>query len=384
MSMTYLNDFLLNISALYRYTQKYFDRNLAPYSIGSGQLFFLLLIYENEGISMQQLALMADIDKGTTTKSIRRLDEEGYVEVRTDENDKRVKRLYTTEKCGTIINDLYSMRNEFVNQLMKGLDEDAKATVTARTKLIVRNAREIVPEEDSSEPVRFGGIQKLTLLDYPGQVACTIFTAGCNMRCPFCHNKDLVFIPENMDYIETDDILAFLKKRGGIIDAVCISGGEPLLQSGLPEFMRQVRELGYKIKLDTNGLFPDRLKDVVREGLVDYVAMDIKNCPDRYSLTAGLGESTAFMDRIQESIAYLKEGHVDYEFRTTVLKDFHTEEDLLRLAEWIAPAKAYYLQQFVDSGRCIENGLSAYSEEEMRHLCTSVQTIIPNTQLRGI
>ena len=383
MSMTYLNDFLLNISALYRYTQKYFDRNLAPYSIGSGQLFFLLLIYENEGISMQQLALMADIDKGTTTKSIRRLDEEGYVEVRTDENDKRVKRLYTTEKCGTIINDLYSMRNEFVNQLMKGLDEDAKATVTARTKLIVRNAREIVPEEDSSEPVRFGGIQKLTLLDYPGQVACTIFTAGCNMRCPFCHNKDLVFIPENMDYIETDDILAFLKKRGGIIDAVCISGGEPLLQSGLPEFMRQVRELGYKIKLDTNGSFPERLEMLIREGLADRVAMDVKNSPSLYAETAGIAglDLTPFA----KSRDLLLSGMVEAEFRTTVVKGLHTEESLIEAAKWIAGAPEYYLQQFKDSGDILAPGsFSAFDREEMLALAEAVRPYVPSVQVRGV
>ncbi|MBR0229928.1 MAG: MarR family transcriptional regulator, partial [Erysipelotrichaceae bacterium] len=178
--MNYQNDFLINVSALYRFTQKYFDRHMAGFNLGSGQLVFLLLVNEHEGITMQQLSVYADIDKGTTTKSIKRLVDEGYVEIRSDENDKRIKRIYSLKKARDIINDLYALRNEFTGQVMKNLDdEEAEKQVAALHRMVV-NAREVVPDESYAQ-IKLGGIQKLTLLDYPGKVACTVFTAGCNM-----------------------------------------------------------------------------------------------------------------------------------------------------------------------------------------------------------
>lgn len=381
--MNYQNDFLINISALYRYTQRYFDKNMAGFNIGSGQMIFLLLIYEHEGITMQQLTDMADIDKGTTTKSIKKLVDEGYVEIKVDETDKRVKRVYTTKKAAGIINDLYGFRNEFVNQLMKNLDEETIEREMRVMDTITRNAKEIVPDESYSQ-IKIAGLQKLTLLDYPGQVACTIFTAGCNMKCPFCHNKDLVFIPENFVPEDPDDIIEFLNKRKGIIDAVCITGGEPMLQAGLLDFLKQVKELGYKVKVDTNGLFPDRLKKVVESGYVDYIAMDIKNSLDKYGQTTGIAENDNLTRQIRKSINYLLSDVIDYEFRTTVVREFHTKEDLVEAARMIKGAKNYYLQQFVDSGRCIEAGFTAYSKEEMLDIQKEIQKIIPNVQLRGV
>lgn len=381
--MNYQNDFLINVSALYRYTQKYFDKNMAVFNIGSGQMVFLLLIYEHEGISMQQLSEMADIDKGTTTKSIRKLIDENFVEIRTDENDKRVKRIYTTKKAAGIINDLYRFRNDYVNQLMKGLDEETINREIGVIEQITQNAREIVPD-DSYSDIKIAGLQKLTLLDYPGQVACTIFTAGCNMKCPFCHNKDLVFIPENSTYEDPDDIIEFLAKRRGIIDAVCITGGEPTLQAGLIDFIRQIKEMGYKVKVDTNGLNPTRLKQIVESGYVDYIAMDVKNSLGKYALTAGVIEADNLQKQIKKSINYLLSDVIDYEFRTTVVRQFHTKEDLIEIARMIRGAKHYYLQQFVDSGRCIEEGFTAYSKDEMQELCDEVRKIIPEVQLRGV
>ena len=381
--MNYQNDFLINVSALYRYTQKYFDKNMAVFNIGSGQMVFLLLIYEHEGISMQQLSEMADIDKGTTTKSIRKLIDENYVEIRTDDTDKRVKRIYTTKKAAGIINDLYRFRNDYVNQLMKNLDEETIDREIAVIQQITQNAREIVPD-DSYSDIKIAGLQKLTLLDYPGQVACTIFTAGCNMKCPFCHNKDLVFIPENSTYEDPDDIIEFLARRKGIIDAVCITGGEPTLQSGLLDFLRQIKELGYKVKVDTNGLNPTRLKQIVESGYVDYIAMDIKNSLGKYAMTAGVIEADNLLKQVKKSINYLLSDVIDYEFRTTVVRQVHTKEDLIEIAKMIKGAKHYYLQQFVDSGRCIEEGFTAYSKEEMQELCDEVRKIIPDVQLRGV
>ena len=228
------------------------------------------------------------------------------------------------------------------------------------------------------------GLQKLSLLDFPGLVACMIFTAGCNLRCPCCHNAGLV-LPELMpgQGLAEDEVLDFLGKRRGVLDGVCVTGGEPLLHPDLPGFLGRVRELGFRIKLDTNGSFPDRLRSVVEAGLVDYVAMDIKNSPPCYGKTVGVPEAN--LEKFTESREYLLSDVVDYEFRTTVVKGLHTRESLLEAAEWIRGAKRWYLQQFRDSGSLIQgNGLSAFSEEEMRELLTAVQTVLPAAKLRGI
>ncbi len=228
------------------------------------------------------------------------------------------------------------------------------------------------------------GLQKLTLLDFPGKVACTVFTGGCNFRCPFCHNAPLV-LPER---IESDPdgeatVLSFLKKRQGILDGVAITGGEPLLQKDIAAFLEKVRALGFQIKLDTNGSFPLRLEELVGAGLVDYVAMDIKNSPALYGKTAGVPDLD--LAPIERSKAFLLEGRVDYEFRTTVVKGLHTRESLVDAAKWIAGAKAYYLQQFKDSGDVLEiEGLSAFTDEEMHALTEAVRPYVPVAALRGV
>jgi len=228
--------------------------------------------------------------------------------------------------------------------------------------------------------MKFDGIQKLTLLDYPGQVACTLFFGGCDFRCPFCHNASLVLAPEGT--IGEEEILAFLRRRRGVLDGVCVTGGEPLLQSGLLPFLRQVRSLGYLIKLDTNGSFPDRLKAAVSSGLLDYVAMDIKNSLPRYAQTAGLEKlDTA---PVEESVRFLLSGAVDCEFRTTVVKPLHDEDSFREIGRWIAGAKRYFLQSFVDSGDLIGSGLSAFSREEMEKFRAICLPFVPSAQLRGV
>jgi pyruvate formate lyase activating enzyme len=226
------------------------------------------------------------------------------------------------------------------------------------------------------------GLQKLTLLDYPGKIACTIFTGGCNLRCPFCHNTSLVLRSGDRDIISQEEVLAFLKKRAGILDGVCITGGEPLLQSGIGDFIIKIKLLGYNIKLDTNGCFPEKLKQLVRDGLVDYVAMDIKNAPDKYNETVGI---TNFdISPIEESVAFLLSGAVPYEFRTTVVKELHKPEDIAAIGRWIAHAERYFLQAFVDSGDVIASGLHAYDKKEMEELRQISLEYIPNTEVRGI
>ena len=232
--------------------------------------------------------------------------------------------------------------------------------------------------------MKIPGIQKLTLLDYPGTVACTLFTAGCNFRCPFCHNAMLV-LPEQIEdaSLNEDEILGFLKKRQGVLDGVAITGGEPLLHRELPELLGKIKALGYKIKLDTNGSNPELLHSIVENRLVDRVAMDIKNAPEAYGETIGVaGLDIAPIARSKDM---LLRGDIDYEFRTTVVKGIHTRQSLIGAAKWIAGAKEYYLQQFKDSGNLIlPEGLEAYDEKEMHALADAVREYVPAVQVRGV
>ncbi len=224
------------------------------------------------------------------------------------------------------------------------------------------------------------GFSKTSLLDYPGHIAADVFTAGCNFRCPFCHNSDLVLTPAT-EYSE-EEVLSVLKKRRGILEGVCITGGEPTLQPDLLDFMRKLRDLDYKIKLDTNGYRPDVLRAVLSEGLADYVAMDIKNSFAKYPQTAGIcGFNTK---KIKESISLLMNCTIDYEFRTTVVRELHTSEDLTEIAHILNGCKQYFLQSFKDSGNVLENGFSAYTDEEMITLYNMIKPILPVAKLRGI
>ena len=226
----------------------------------------------------------------------------------------------------------------------------------------------------------FAGFQKLTLLDYPGKVACILFTNSCNFRCPFCHNASLVRAQDGAD-ISDDEVLEFLKKRQGILEGVCISGGEPLIHNELKDFIREVKKLGYPVKLDTNGSFPKKLRELIGEGLVDYVAMDIKNSFEKYNETTGI---SADIDSIKESIEILINGNIDYEFRTTLVSGFHTTQDMQRIGEMIKGTKKYYLQNFVDSGDILCPGLAPLGEEEMELMRKTAEKYVSVTQIRGI
>ena len=229
--------------------------------------------------------------------------------------------------------------------------------------------------------MRIGGLQKLTLLDYPGKVACTVFLSGCNLRCPYCHNPGLV-LPEQSEGSEIPEaeVLSFLERRKGRLDGVCITGGEPTLQPELPEFLEKLRRLGYAVKLDTNGTNPDMLEALAQEGLLDYAAMDIKNSPDRYAETCG---GVDLLGPVKRSAALLMAGAVDYEFRTTVCAPLHTPEEMAGIGRWLKGAKRYFLQPFVDSGELVGSGVKPLTKEEIEALRDSVLPDIPSTQIRG-
>ena len=225
------------------------------------------------------------------------------------------------------------------------------------------------------------GLQKMTLLDYPGKVACTVFLGGCDLRCPFCHNGELVLSPALAE-MNQEELLAFLKKRQGLLDGVCITGGEPLLRPDLPQLLESVKALGYPVKLDTNGCDPARLAEILNQGLVDYVAMDVKNAPARYAETVGIpGFNPA---PVEESIRLLRKSTVDYEFRTTLVRELHRPEDLDAIAAWLAGAPRYYLQNFVDSGNLIGRGYHGFTAEQLQGFAERVRPFFGAVELRGI
>ncbi len=226
------------------------------------------------------------------------------------------------------------------------------------------------------------GLQKLTLLDYPEKVACTIFTAGCNFRCPFCHNASLVTHIDLKKNISVEQILDFLKKRWRVLDGVCISGGEPLLQPELEDFIRRIKEIGYHVKLDTNGSNSRLLRRLTEQKLVDYVAMDIKNAPGKYGITIGIEDYN--MDEIFRSVEFLLSGTIPYEFRTTIVREFHKREDFGAIGRWIRGAERYYLQSFQDSGDLIRPGLRAYTKEILVQALEIVRRNVPKAELRGL
>lgn len=226
------------------------------------------------------------------------------------------------------------------------------------------------------------GLQKMTLLDYPGKVACTVFLSGCNFRCPFCHNPDLVFSSEPETGISEPEFFAFLSQRKGFLDGVCITGGEPLLQRELVPFIQKIKEMGLLVKLDTNGSFPERLRPLVENRLVDYVAMDIKNSKENYGSTIGIpAYDTA---NVEQSVVILTEGSVSYEFRTTLVREYHSDKDIKAMGAWLAGCHSYFLQSFVDSGNLLgKEPMHAFSKEEMARFKNLLKSTIEAIFIRG-
>ena len=245
--------------------------------------------------------------------------------------------------------------------------------------------------------MRFSGLNKTTLLDYPGRVACTVFLGGCNFRCPYCQNKDLVLHPSEYEIYSEEDVLSHLKKRAGVLSGICITGGEPTLRPQLGAFIEQCKALGYAVKLDTNGTNPELLKELYKKNLIDYVAMDIKTGPSDYLKVAGLQRGMqetdslsllTTLDKIKESVRFLMfdtdPARLTYEFRTTVVRQLHDARSFEQIADWIAGARQYFLQSYEESEGVLQPGFSAYSKEELLGFALQIRDRVPAVQIRGV
>ena len=231
------------------------------------------------------------------------------------------------------------------------------------------------------------GLQRLTLLDYPGKIACTVFLGGCNFRCPFCHNGSLVVPSEISELMSEDEFFAFLDSRVGRLEGVCISGGEPTLTSNLADFVRKIKEKGFSVKLDTNGSRPEVLRSLIDENLLDYVAMDIKNSPENYGKTVGFNSefgirNSKLIESVRESAKILMQGRVDFEFRTTLCRELHSEGDIEAIGKWLSGDEKFYLQSYRDEGDLLLGGFSTYTEAERSELLKTLRKYIPNAELR--
>ena len=230
--------------------------------------------------------------------------------------------------------------------------------------------------------MRISGLQKLSMVDFPGKPAATVFTGGCNLRCPFCHNAPLVLRVAETPALPQEEVLAFLRSRRGLLDGVVLSGGEPLLQSGAAEFLQEVKSLGFAVKLDTNGCYPEALRAVLEQSCVDYVAMDIKNRPEKYAETVGIPDFD--VRPVLESAALLRTSGIEYEFRTTVVREFHTPDDIRAIGEWLRGSPRYYLQQFADSGDLVGTGCHALNPLELKDFAKIAEPFFGTVELRGI
>lgn len=231
------------------------------------------------------------------------------------------------------------------------------------------------------------GLQKVTLLDYPGKIACTVFLGGCNFRCPFCHNGSLV-LPDRMGQdVGYDELLAFLDARRGRLQGVCVSGGEPTLHKDLPLLLSEIKARGFEVKLDTNGTDPELLLSLINDGLVDYVAMDIKNSPDKYLITAGLSadgvaKGAELLEKVKQSASILMQGRVDFEFRTTLMKELHTVEDMEAIGLWLRGPAKLFLQTYREEGDLIIGGFTPFARGETEALLAALRKYLPNAEIR--
>lgn len=227
--------------------------------------------------------------------------------------------------------------------------------------------------------MKLGGLMKNTLLDFPGKVACTVFTCGCNLRCPFCHNSSLVL--GKCEPFPEEAFFSFLKKRQGLLDGVAISGGEPLLNNDIFEFISKIKQLGFAVKLDTNGTFPKKLKKIIDEETVDYIAVDIKNSPLKYRSASG-GDC---LEQVKQSIDILRSGNVPYEFRTTAVSELHTADDFREIGKLIEGAEKYYIQSYVSSDDILDSskGFTSPSDQAINEYLNAILPYVPNAELRG-
>ena len=372
-------DLLLDISILYRSTQKYYDKMLQSLSLTYAQLPILILIYEHEGISLQQIAYEGGYDKGTITKQVQKLQEMGYIRVQSSQRDKRAKELYTTQNARSIMNKIYGIRASWWQHISASIPENDMQKFSTFYKTMVVSAREFAQKDQ--EEIVFFDHQKLNIEIDPGKMSTIVWTGGCNFRCPFCERSRFIFLKEDSRVITGTKILQYLEERQNVLDQLVITGGEPLMHPELDSFLKEAKALGYQIRIETNGSYPQHLEDLIQNHRVDQVVMSLKNTPEKYGQSIGLDQ--AEIQKIQRSVDILLHCDLDVRFVIVPIKELHGQEDLIQMITWIKDAPCIELHSYQESMTPIQEGLHGYTHQELQSLLPQLQEITPNIKIKG-
>ena len=372
------NDLLMDSSILYRSTQKYYDKMLQDLNLSYAQLPILIEIYENEGISLQKIVQVGGYDKGTVTKNVQKLNTLGYVSILTNAKDKRAKELYTTALTKKHISEIYGIRRDWWHHITQDLNAQQIEVFSKFYQTLSNHARSYADLEQTN--LQFYKLKKLSLSDYDSHLSCSLYTGGCNLKCPYCHSKDLVYLKENRYPIVTEKINEYLQGHKKDLDGIYISGGEPLMHEGILSFLQYAKSLGYKIKLHTNGMFYDRLKRILNEKLVDFISLDIKNAPNTYAKTCGV-EDVNLKD-IEKSLALLKNSLFEYDICVTLVHEFHNEKTMDELGQWIQGVDHVVLQPFVDNETTIDHSLHSPDFDQILKYRQILEQYVKHVEIR--
>ena len=362
------SDLFMDSSILYRSTQKYFDKKLQDYHLTYAQLPVLIMVYEKEGISLQEIALQGVYDKGTITKNVQKLESLGFIEVLPSKKDKRSKELYTTTQAKSMMVDIYNLRMGWWKHLNSNIPSELIDRFSDLFLSITENAKSLADQNDTL--IQFYDHQKVNLKEYPDHISTVLYTGGCNFQCSNCPRKDLVFLKQNQVELPLSDIENYLEKRKGMIQAVCIKGGEPCMHPELGSFLVYVKSLGYKVLIETNGSYPENLQEWILEGYVDYVRLLIKNAPDAYEECIGIHPYD--VSKINKTIQILKESNIEYSYVTTVYSKFHSQEKLVSISKWLSDNTLYEIKSGDVDIQQLEDWIS------------KMKVYMPNVRIGGI
>ncbi len=359
------SDLFMDSSILYRSTQKYFDKKLQDFHLTYGQLPVLIMVYENEGVSLQEIAHQGVYDKGTITKNVQKLEALKLIEVRSSKKDKRFKELYTTPKAIPIMVEIYNLRKGWWKQLNASIPEEMSETFAMYFSQIVDNAKCLADENETK--IQFYDYQKVSLNEYSDHISTILYTGGCNFQCPNCHRKDLVFLKQDKAEVPMIEIENYLEKRQKTIEAVSIKGGEPCMHQELAPFLVYVKSLGYKVLIETNGSYPNTLQEWIQEGYVDFVRLSIHNEPKFYEESIGIHPFD--MKNIEKTIQILKSSSIAYEFIIRLDENLHNEQRIVNVAKWLHS----------DKDLCLDS--SSFDSKIVEAWISKIQVYMPNVRI---
>ncbi len=371
------NDLLMDSSILYRSTQKYYDKMLQNLELTYAQLPILIQIYENEGISLQEIAHIGGYDKGTVTKNVQKLNSLGYITIMPNLKDKRAKELYTTALAKKHISEIYGIRWNWWHHITQDLTQEEIKVFSKFYRTMSNHARTYA--DLGQLDLQFYMFKPLSLTEYDNHLSCCLYTGGCNFKCPHCINPNLVFLKADTYPVSNDYLKKYLEGNRNKLDGVYISGGEPLMNENIFPFLAYLKKLDYKVKVHTNGMFSNHLYKAIIEHLVDYISLDIKNCPSKYSISCGVQDID--LSSVKESIRILKENHVDYDVFLRIHKDEMDYKSMVELADFLVGVKKVVI---VPYSYPLQNYSFDPLKEEMLEYCEILKKKIDLVELRGV